>query len=119
MTVRQPFIKRGTRSNATARRLIAASTRPAPHILRATICDEMLDQSVQCTEATTSMHVGNVTLIPGQHYCKVESKFYGYYYVVTLNKENTWQFSGEEALATTYIEMAKAYCAELWWHRAS
>lgn len=109
----QPFIRRGTRSNATARRLIAASTRPAPYTLRAMICDETLDQPVQCTEATTSMLVGKVALVPGQRYCKVESEqFPGYYYIVTLNGD-TWQFSGEPKLAKKYIAKAQMYHAAL------
>lgn len=107
----QPVHRTGTRSNAQARRLIAASQQPAPHVLAATIYDEDINQSVMPVEAQESLRIGNVRLVPGDLYYMVASeKFTDRYYVAFFNHAaQAWQFSGEAELARKYIGKVKAF----------
>jgi hypothetical protein len=109
----QPVHRTGTRSQAQARRLVAASQQPAPHVLAATIYDEDVNQPVAFEQALEPMKIGNVILATGDCYYLVASeKFTDRYYVVFFNDaKQAWQFSGEAELAKKYIGKVKAYDA--------
>jgi hypothetical protein len=112
----QPIHRTGTRSNAQAKRLIAASQRMHPRVAAQMITDSELGQPVKRCKATMLMIVGKVVLAPGDHYYRVESeKFKGHYYVVAQHRQSkVWQFSGDPGLASKYIGKAKAHLALLW-----
>jgi hypothetical protein len=112
----QPFIRRGTRSNATARRLVATSQQPAPHVLRSTIEDDSIHQPVmRCLVEQTAILAG-ILVIAGEHIYLVESsKFRGRFYVVKRHhRTGEWQCSSQDALATclplikNYVRVLKA-----------
>lgn len=93
----QPIIRRGTRSNATARRLIAATT-IAPHVLRETIEDSNVTKPVQPCKATETGMLAGVPLFAGQKFYLVQSRFAGRCYVVTQNERNgEWTCSSKDA----------------------
>lgn len=116
MAVHQRFIKRGTRSNPTAKRLIACSQQPAPHVLRSTIEDNSIHQPVmRCLVQETRMLAG-IMVVAGEHIYLVESsKFRGRFYVVKRHhRTGEWQCSSQDALATclplikNYVRVLKA-----------
>lgn len=116
MAVHQRFIKRGTRSNPTAKRLIATSQNPAPHVLRSTIEDNNLHQPVMRCLAEQTAILAGVLILAGEHFYLVESeKFHGRFYVVKRHhRTGAWMCSSESALAVcmplikNYVRVLKA-----------
>jgi hypothetical protein len=112
----QPFIRRGFRSNATARRLVATSQVPAPHVLKSTIEDNSIHQPVmRCLVQETRILAG-IMVVAGEHIYLVESeKFHGRFYVVKRHhRTGEWQCSSQDALAMclpriqNYVKVLKA-----------
>lgn len=92
----QPFIKRGMRSNATARRLIAGAT-IAPHVVRETI-EYTITKPVQPARMRESDMLAGVPLFAGQKFYLVQSKFAGRCYVVARNRRTgEWVCSSKDA----------------------
>jgi surfactin synthase thioesterase subunit len=112
----QPFIRRGFRSNATARRLIATSQSIAPHVLKSTIEDKRISQPVMRCLAEQTALIAGVVVFVGEHFYLVESeKFSGRFYVAKRNQRTQqWQCSSEQALPMcvrrieNYVKVLKA-----------
>jgi hypothetical protein len=104
----QPTIVRGTRSNATARRLIEA-TSIAPSVLAETVVDETVGQDVRCCKTMQAARLAGVELAEDQRFYLVSSKFTHRYYVVLLVGD-TWQCSAsDKRVANLMIRRAQAY----------
>lgn len=100
----QPFIRRGTRSNATARRLIAVSGSIAPSVLSSTIEDDSFTQPVLRCKADETKLLASVPLFEGQYFFLVRSKFEGRAYVLAKNlRAGGWICSSRD-------EHVKAMC---------
>jgi hypothetical protein len=111
----QPFIRRRTRSNATARRLIEASARVAPHILKSTIEDVSVAQPVQRCVARQATMLAGLPVMAHQAFYLVRSKFAGRCYVVVRNRRmGAWMCSSKDVEAMcisrvrTYIDVLKS-----------
>lgn len=110
----QPFIKRGTRSNATARRLIASAQNIAPHVLSQTISDGDIHQPVMRCLSMEQMSLAGVAIGENRHFYLVASaKFPGRYYVLAHTVRG-WQCSSdEEAVRVRCIRQIEAYRQQL------
>lgn len=108
----QPFIKRGTRSNATARRLVASAQQPAPSVLRSTVERPDLKRPIMRCRAEQTITLAGVRVLAGQHFYLVASpKFTGRFYVVVKNITG-WQCSSQE-VKTRCVRQVEAYRAQL------
>jgi hypothetical protein len=92
----QPFIRRGTRSNATAQRLIDASKNIAPYVLSETVYDETVRQEIRRCKAVQTAKLAGLTLAEDQRFYLVSSKFMNRYYVVALQEDDKWQCSASD-----------------------
>ncbi len=87
----QPFIRRGARSNATARRLIA-SQHIAPHVLASTVYKPLVIDVRPC-RALRDVTLAGIALRAGERFFLVASKkFAGRCYVV-VRRGSAWQTS--------------------------
>ncbi len=88
----QPFIRRGARSNATARRLIATAQAPAPHVTASTIYKPLVVDVRPC-RALRDVTLAGIALRAGERFFLVASKkFAGRCYVV-VRRGSAWQTS--------------------------
>lgn len=119
MTV-QRFIRRGTASNATARRLIAGARQAAPSVLRTTVACEDIYQSVMRCLAISAGTLAGIEIAAGKHFYYVASpKFAGRFYVVG-RKNGAWVCSSPEPVVKERcIRQVEAYRAELVQRRAA
>jgi hypothetical protein len=110
----QPFIRRGMRSNATARRLVAASMQMSPSVIRATVERDDIKQPVmRCLALDDTIEAG-VRIYAGQHFYLVASaKFPGRFYVLVRNGRDWKCSSCEEVVRLRSIRQVEAYRAEL------
>lgn len=101
----QSFIRRGTRSNPTARRLIAASTNVAPSVLRSTVEHTDIHQDAMRCFALESTTLAGIRIAEATHFYLVRSpKFATRFYVLYCNA-GEWMCSSDD-------ERVKAYCIE-------
>jgi hypothetical protein len=106
----QPFIRRGTRSNATARRLVASSMQPAPSVLRSTVEDSDIHQPVMRCFALEDTVQAGVHIYAGQHFYLVASaKFPGRFYVLVHAGKNWKCSSCDETVRQRSIRQVEAY----------
>ena len=104
---KQALYRSGSRSAATARRLIAA-TSIAPHVIQATIYDERFDgKAVAFCKANERIQAGNIVVEAGQHFYIVASKFVGRFYIVNRKGQ-----SSSKELETKHLQLVKQYIAE-------
>lgn len=110
----QPFIRRGTRSNATARRLVAASQQLAPSVLRTTVEDNDIHQDAMRCLALETRFIAGVRVQDGQHFYLVTSpKFAGRFYVM-VKTVTGWQCSSPDASVKAYcVRKVEAYRKQL------
>lgn len=98
----QPFIRRGTRSNATARRLIASSQQVAPSVLRTTV---ELDDDMPAVISRIAYHdalIAGLNIVRGQFFFYVVSpKFAARYYILS-HKGGAWFSSSPESSIKLY-----------------
>ena len=95
----QPFIRCGTRSNATARRLIANSQNVAPHLWASTYFDAYGEITKEVSEQVRDdvLVIGTLIILPGYPFYLVASKFAGLFYVVQFNDETPgWECSATD-----------------------
>lgn len=108
----QPVIKRGTRSNATGRRLIAASQQAAPHVLAQTVSVTKRDSALIPVVAKYTVNVAGLIVEKGEQYYLVASeKFATRYYCVRYNRQvKAWQCSAQDArVAALCINKVKSF----------
>lgn len=110
----QPFIRRGTRSNATARRLVAASQQLAPSVLRTTVEDNDIHQPVMRCLALEDATMAGIHVDDASHfYLVVSPKFAGRFYVAYY-KDGKWLVSSPDASIKAYcIRQVEAYRKQL------
>lgn len=101
----QPFIRRGVRSNATARRLIATSQHVAQHVIESTVYDIHISKSVQRCRAQFDVTLAGIELKEQQVFYLVASKFQHRAYVVA-QVAGMWICSSSD-------ERVRAYCIGL------
>jgi hypothetical protein len=102
----QPFIRRGTRSNATARRLVATSTAIAPSVLRSTVEHDDIHQDAMRCFAMDDVTIAGIQIdaaIP-YFYLVRSPKFTNRFYVL-YRKAGRWLCSAND-------ERVKAYCIQ-------
>lgn len=107
----QAFIKRGTRSNATARRLIASTT-VAPHVLAETVSVTKRNDEIISVKAGYTVNVAGMIVEKGEQYHLVASeKFATRYYCVRYNRlAKQWECSAsDKRVAATYIHTVKSF----------
>jgi hypothetical protein len=92
----QPFIRRGTRSNATAQRLIDASKKVAPCVLAETVYNPKVGQGIRRCKAVQTTKLAGLTLAEDQRFYLVSSKFINRYYVVALQEDDKWKCSSSD-----------------------
>lgn len=110
----QRFMRHGTQSNATARRLIASAQNIAPHVLAQTISDGDIHQPVMRCLTMEQMSLSGVSIGENHHFYLVASqKFPGRYYVLAHTVRG-WQCSSdEEIVKARCIRQVEAYRQEL------
>lgn len=107
----QAFIKRGTRSNATARRLIASTT-VAPHVMTQTVSVTKRNDPIISVKAGYTVNVAGQIIEKGEQYYLVASeKFATRYYCVRYNRlAKEWECSAEDVrIARAYIHKVKSF----------
>lgn len=98
----QPLIRRGVRSNATARQLIVATQQPAPHVIAGTIEDARVTNIKPCKVIRDATLAG-VHLRQGEHFFLVASKkFVGRCYIV-IQRDAKWITSCKDARSAEAI----------------
>lgn len=110
----QPFIRRGTRSNATARRLVASSQQLAPSVLRTTVEDSDIHQPVMRCLTIESGVIAGLAIFEDTHFYLVASpKFAGRFYVA-YREDGEWLVSSPEASIKAYcIRQVETYRKQL------
>jgi hypothetical protein len=109
----QPFIRRGTRSNATGRRLIAAAQSIAPSVLRTTVEHTDIHQAVMRCLAIESGVIAGIAVFEDTHFYLVASKFAGRFYVVYRDGGRWLCSSNDERVKAHCIRQVEAYRATL------
>jgi hypothetical protein len=110
----QPFIRRGIRSNATARRLIASSANIAPHVLAQTISDGDIHQPVMRCLSMEHMSLAGVEISADRHFYLVASaKFPGRYYVLVHSPRGWVCSSPDEVVKARCVRQVEAYRNQL------
>lgn len=111
----QPFIRRGARSNATARRLVASSQQLAPSVLRTTVEDSGIHQPVMRCLALNDATMAGIHIDDATHFYLVASpKFAGRFYVAYNNKDGKWLVSSPDASIKAYcIRQVETYRKQL------
>lgn len=105
MTHKQPFIKHGTRSNATARRLIAASANLAPSVLRSTVEHDDIHQDAMRCFALSPATLAGIQIAEATHFYLVRSPKFATRFYVLYCKAGEWICSSDD-------ERVKAYCIQ-------
>lgn len=102
----QPFIRRGARSNATARRLIAASATIAPSVLRSTVEHTDIHQDAMRCFAMDDITLAGIQIeaVKPYFYLVRSPKFTSRFYVL-YRKAGKWLCSSDD-------ERVKAYCIQ-------
>jgi hypothetical protein len=109
----QPFIRRGTRSNATARRLVASSQSIAPSVLRTTIERDDIHQPVMRCFTLEAGTLAGIRIDDASHFYLVASKFAGRYYVV-YRKDGRWLCSADdERVQARLVRQVEMYRQQL------
>lgn len=110
----QRFIRRGTRSNATARRLVAASQQPAPRVFRETVEHTDIRQPVMRSLVLKTGILAGIPVFEGTHFYLVAStKFVNRFYVLYRDGGRWLCSADDERVKARSIRQVEAYRAEL------
>jgi hypothetical protein len=112
----QRFMRRGTQSNATARRLVASSQQPAPHVFRETVEHADIHQPVMRSLVLKDGILAGIPVFEGTHFYLVAStKFINRFYVLYQYQDGgDWLCSSNDVkVKLSCIRQVEAYRQQL------
>jgi hypothetical protein len=109
---RQHMPIHGFKSSSTARKLIALSQQPAPHVLRSTVFDDTIESEVSFQVSEKTQTIGGLSIGAGQLYYLVASpKFQHRFYVVAKLGDDIVCSAQEAAVKERCIQAVEHYQA--------
>src|SRR5215468_3966540 len=115
---RQHMALHGFKSAATARKLIATSQQPAPHVLKSTVYDDSIESEVTFHVADKPQTLAGLSIGSDQLYYLVASpKFAHRYYVVAMLGNDIVCSAHEKAVADRCIAHVQQHQAVMGTYR--
>lgn len=110
----QRFMRRGMASNATARRLVAASQQLTPSVLRTTVEHTDIHQPVMRCLTIESGVLAGVPVFEDTHFYLVASPKFATRFYVAYCEDGKWQVSSPDASIKAYcIRQVETYRKQL------